>query len=331
MYEKLQSQFILKLSDKFSSEDINVIINELNSVMYGYDVIQKERGVAVVDYTMPAAAQYFMACKKMEGYADGTLNNYKDLLMNFFMFVRKDVNEVSTNDIRMFLYEYQKIRSVSNRTMDKYQQNLKAFFTWCFNEGHIDKNISYKLKPIKYEEKPRQALTQIELETVRSVCSNIRDKAIVEFIYSTGCRVSELCGVKKNDVNWHEKTVHLFGKGSKHRTSFLNAKAEFTLKQYLESREDDSEYLFVSLRKPHDKLKKCGVEKMFRDLSEKAKLDKKLTPHILRHTTATTGLSHGMPIDEIQKMLGHESVNTTLIYAKTNLDNVKISHKKYIV
>ena len=331
MYEKLRSQFILKLSNKFSSEDIKAIINELDAAMYNFDVIQKERQLTVIDFTIPAAAKYFMACKKMEGYAEGTLKNYRDLLTNFFSFIRKDVNEIDTNDIRMFLYEYQKIRSISNRTLDKYQTNLKAFFTWCFNEKYIERNISASLKPIKYEEKSRVALSQLELETIRNVCDNLRDRAILEFIYSTGCRVSELCIVKKSDIDWHDNSVHLFGKGSKHRTSFLNAKAEYYLKQYLKHREDDSEYLFVSLRKPYENLNKCGVEKIFRGLASKANLDKKLTPHVLRHTTATIGLSNGMPIDEIQKMLGHESVNTTLIYAKTNLENVKVSHKKYII
>ena len=128
MYEKLRSQFILKLSNKFNSQDINEIINELDAVMHDYDVIQKERQLTVIDFTIPAAAKYFMACKKMEGYSDGTLSNYKILLTNFFSFVRKDVDEINTNDIRMFLYEYQKIRNVTNQTLDKYQTNLKAFF-----------------------------------------------------------------------------------------------------------------------------------------------------------------------------------------------------------
>ena len=331
MYEKLRSQFILKLSNKFNSQDINEIINELDAVMHDYDVIQKERQLTVIDFTIPAAAKYFMACKKMEGYSDGTLSNYKILLTNFFSFVRKDVDEINTNDIRMFLYEYQKIRNVTNQTLDKYQTNLKAFFTWCFNEKYIERNISASLKPIKYEEKPRIALTQLELEAIRNECNNLRDRAMLEFTYSTGCRVSELCILKKSDIDWHDNSVHLFGKGNKHRTSFLNAKAEYYLKQYLDSREDDSEYLFVHLRKPHKMLEKTAVEKIFRKLSEKMQLDKKITPHILRHTTATVGLSNGMPIDEIQKMLGHESVNTTLIYAKTNIENVKISHKKYII
>ena len=330
MYEKLKSQLILRLSDKFDSEDINVIINELNIVASDYDIIQQERGL-ILYRDIPEIVKMFIACRKIEGYSDGTLMNYKNLLINFFMAMNKKIEDIQTNDIRVFLYQYQEARKISNRTLNKYQENLKAFFTWCYDEGYIEKNIARKLNAIKYEITPRQALTQIELEKVRNSCNTQRERAIIEFIYSTGCRVSELCILKKNDIDWSDKSVHLFGKGAKHRTSFINSKAEYYLKQYLETRKDDSEYVFVSERKPHDKLNKCGVEKIIRNIADRANLSKNLTPHILRHTTATTALTNGMPVDEIQKMLGHSSINTTMIYAKTDLENVKADHKRFII
>lgn len=331
MYEKLKSKYILKLSEHFTNEEINLIIGYLDIIANDYDIKQKGQVPMVYIGDTPEVVKTFIACKKIEGYSYGTLINYRNHLMNFFRFVNKDIKDVYTNDIRIFLYQYQQERKVSNRTLNKYQENLKSFFAWCYEEGYIDKNVARKLKPIKYEEKPRQALTQIELERVRDACETIRDRAIVEFIYSTGCRVSELCDTKLSDIDWSTNSVHLFGKGSKHRTSFINAKSEFTLRQYLETRDDDSEYLFVSLKKPYNKLKKCGVEKIVRNIASKACLDKKLTPHILRHTTATTALRNGMPVDEIQKMLGHSSVNTTMIYAKTNIENVKANHKRFVI
>lgn len=330
MYEDFKSNLILKLLEQFDSNDVNKIINAVDVIAYDYDFNKKSTALTTF-VNIPEVVKVFMACKKIEGYSEGTLINYKLLLMSFFVFVNKNIEDIQTNDIRIFLFKYQEIKKISNRTLNKYQQNLKAFFTWCYNEGYIEKNISAKLKPIRYEEKPRVALTQIELEYVRNSCKNARDRAILEFIYSTGCRVSELCGIKKSDIDWHDNSVHLFGKGNKHRTSFLNAKAEYYLRQYLDSRNDDSDYLFVSLRKPYKNMDKSGVEKIFRDLSEKSNLEKKLTPHILRHTTATTGLSNGMPIDEIQKMLGHASISTTMIYAKTDIENVKASHKKFVI
>ena len=330
-YESLKTELLVKLLEKFNCNEINEITAILDLVVSNYEITKKITTVAVYNSHIPEAVKTFMACKKIEGYSDGTLINYKNLLMNFFTFINKDIKDITTNDIRVFLYKYQETRAISNRTLCKYQDNLKAFFAWCFNEDFVEKNIASKLKPIKYEEKPRQALTQLELEQVRDACTNPRDKAIIEFFYSTGCRVSELCIVKKSDINWADNTVHLFGKGSKHRVSFINAKAEYALKQYLATRDDDSEYLFVSLRKPYDKLNKCGVEKIIRNIADKINIDKKLSPHIIRHTTCTQALKSGMPVDEIQKMVGHAHISTTMIYAKTDIENVRASHQKYII
>lgn len=152
-------------------------------------------------------------------------------------------------------------------------------------------------------------------------------------LYSTGCRVSELAILKRSDIDWHEKSVHLYGKGRKHRTSFINAKAEVALIRYLDSRNDDSEFLFVSSRRPYRNLKKEGIEKIVRTIGHRSscKTNKTITPHVLRHTTATTALQSGMPIEDISKLLGHESIDTTMIYAKTSLENVQAGHRKHIV
>ena len=164
-------------------------------------------------------------------------------------------------------------------------------------------------------------------------CQSIKEKAIIEFLYSTGCRVSELSNVKKDDINWNEKSVHLFGKGKKHRTSFINAKAEVVLLQYLNDRDDDCEYLFVSSRKPYRRMHKEGIEKIVRNISARASTltGKHITPHVLRHTTATIALRSGMPITDISKLLGHEKIETTMIYAKSSIEDVQAGHKKYIV
>lgn len=330
MFERFKGELVTRLVEKFNEEDINKIISELSIVANNYDISLKECSLVVYG-GVPEIVKTFLACKKIEGYSDGTLNNYKTLLVNFFTTVNKNIEEIIANDVRAYLYLYKESRQISNRTLNKYQDNLKAFFAWAYDEGYIQKNITKQLGTIKYEIKERQALSQIELEHVRNACDDLRSRAMVEFIYSTGCRVSELCGVKKSDINWGTKTVLLFGKGSKYRTSFLNAKAEFYLKWYMSTRHDDNEYLFVSKRKPHNKLNKCGVEKIFRDLNKKVKLDKHLTPHILRHTTATTALHNGMSLDKIQKILGHSTVSTTMIYAKTNMEDVKVDHRKYII
>lgn len=176
-------------------------------------------------------------------------------------------------------------------------------------------------------------MSQIELEYLRAACTTPKERAIIEIMYSTGCRVSELAILQKHDINWNKKEVHLFGKGHKHRTSFLNAKAEVALRAYLDSRADNGELLFVSDRCPHAPIHKAGIEKMVRNISTRASssIGVHVTPHVLRHTTATTAIENGMPLEDISKLLGHANVNTTLIYAKTTAEHVKAEHKRCVV
>ena len=177
-------------------------------------------------------------------------------------------------------------------------------------------------------------MSQLELEHLRAACITKRDRALVEFMYSTGCRVSELTNAKLSDIDWETKSVHLFGKGKKHRMSFMNARCEVTLKEYLETRTDDVAYLFVSTRKYAGKpkpLTKSAIERVVKILSNRAGMNKKVTPHVLRHTTATTAVQNGMPIEDISKLLGHASVATTMIYAKTSTDKVYSNHRRCVI
>lgn len=205
------------------------------------------------------------------------------------------------------------------------------FFGWAHKEEYITHNPATSIKPIKHEVKERQVLTQLELEYLRKAYKTARQKAILEFLYSTGCRVSELTLVKKSDIDWKENTVHLFGKGQKHRTSFINAKAEVAIKDYLASRFDESEYLFVSERMPIHPLQKSSIEKIIRELAAASDVTKHVTPHILRHTCATQALESGMPVEDVSKLLGHSQINTTMIYAKASLDKVQNEHRRCVV
>ena len=239
--------------------------------------------------------------------------------------------EQNDNDVKAYLYNFQKTRNVSNRTLDSVRSVLSSFFSWASAEGYLEKNIMISVKPIKYRRKQRGSLDDYELEKLRSACENIRDEALVEFLYSTGCRVSELVNVNKEDVNIKDGEVTLVGKGDKERKSYLTAHASLALQAYLKSRDDDNDALFVSKVKPHNRLKKGAIEKIIGELGVKAGIDKKVYPHLIRHTTATMGLQHGMDVTEIQKMLGHANIETTMIYAEVNQNDVKTSHKKYII
>lgn len=333
MCDQFRDELIAGLSDKIGEQEIKSVLQVLDGVACHYKIEREETELVTYNVDVQPLVWTYLACKKIEGLSDGTLYNYEHFLYLFFSQIQKPPAQISANDIRVYLYRYQQQHNISNRTLDKYREYISRFFQWATDEGYIHNNPAKVVRAIKYEAKPRQSLEQIELEYLRHACRDVREIAIIEFLYSTGCRVSELTAVKKSDVDWNTKTVHLFGKGKKHRTGFLNAKAEFTLQEYLNSRNDDNEYLFVSLRAPHHGMKKEGVEKIVREIAKRMppEIHKKITPHVLRHTTATTALRNGMPIEDISKMLGHAKLDTTMIYAQTSMDAVQTSHRKYVI
>lgn len=213
------------------------------------------------------------------------------------------------------------------RSMESFRRALSSLYMWAVAEEYLNQNPLAKIKPIKYDAVERESLTPIEMERLRNACDSIRDKAMIEFFYATGCRVGELVGVKKTDIDYDKYTVRLFGKGHKERTVCITPKAYLYLKEYLLIRDDDSEYLFVSDRKPHGQLSVAGVEKQIKMLRNKTGIVK-LTPHVLRHTTAMALLEKGMPIDQISKYLGHSNLNVTQVYAKTSNTQVMQTYNK---
>ena len=334
MYEHMRNDFLTAARDAgLSSDVLSKVLTHLDQVSSKYDIKKKELALTPYNNELPEMVKTYLVCKKLEGLSECTLETYMRMLQIFFRGIRKPVEMIHPNDIRLFLYQYQKDRGCSNRSLDKYRCYISGFFSWATDEGYLHRNPMATIPTIKYERKQRQHLTQLELEYLRTSCQTSRESAIIEFLFSTGCRVSELCHVKKTDIDFNTKSVHLFGKGQKHRTSFINAKAEVALHSYLNARSDDCEYLFVTERKPTRELKKEAVEKIVRNISQKAseKTQKNVTPHVLRHTTATLALQNGMPIADISKLLGHESIDTTMVYAHTSTETVQAGHKKYII
>ena len=329
MYEHLRNDLSFDLSAHFDAHQIDLILSTLDKVAANYTVTERETSLAVIDDETPKLVRIYLSSKKLEGLSDKTIEFYANRLRIFFDEVRHVPAEVTTNEIRMFLVQYQMQAGISDRTLDKFRQILNGFFEWCVNEEYIPKNPCKNIKEIKYEVEPRHALTRFQLEQVRRTCETKRDLAIVDVLYSTGCRVSELVNMKFSDVNVADGSVKIIGKGKKHNTVYLNDAAKISLDDYLLIRKGNSEYLFVSDRKPYDQLTTRSVERLIGGIAKK--LDIKLTPHILRHTSATLALQSGMPITQVQKMLGHSSVNTTQIYAETSQEEVATSHKKYVI
>lgn len=331
MREQFVTTFMTTLSDKIDDDSLKIVFKQLTIFVNDYEIKKRETSLTLYEGYLPECYQTYFVTRKIEGLSLKTLNLYDLYLKDFFLVMNKDIKKITTNDIRVYLYKVQQQRKLSNRTLDSRRSAIHAFLEWATNEEYIDRNPCRNIKRIKYERKKKKPLTPLEMEQLRNACETVRDKALVEFFYSTGCRVTECERMNLDDVDFLKKEVHLFGKGDKHRTSFLNAKAELALKNYLETRNLDDPALFVGERKPYNRLKKAAIEKRFRQLGEKAGIKRRVHPHLIRHTSATDARDHGMPIEEVKEFLGHSSIATTLEYADVTEATTKCSHKRCVI
>lgn len=332
--ENFANEFVSKLDGKISDEALRTVLQELQVFTFNYDISQRETHVVPYQSNVPDCYRVYMVAKKIEGMSPESMKTYNFYLTDFFEHINRPFEQVTTNDIRIYLYETQKRTGISNRTLDGKRLVINTFMDWCWKEGDIPNNPCASIKPIKFEEKPREPLSSMELEIVRDACENYRDKAMIELFYSTGCRLSEMVNLKISDIDFASKEVHLFGKGSKHRTSYLNAKAEYMLKKYFElerPKESISDSVFVIFRKPYNGMQKGAIYARVKAIQKRSGIERSLFPHLLRHTMATHALNRGMNVAEVKEILGHEKLDTTMIYAKISHDSVKFNHKRYIV
>lgn len=243
--------------------------------------------------------------------------------------INKPIKEITEADLFMYISMYQKKRSVSNAYLDNIRLVFSSFFGWLNNKGYIPKNPAAGLDPIKTEKRIKKPLSDTELEKLRRKCKIERDLALLEFLYSTGVRVSELVALNRQDIDFNNMDVIVYGKGAKERETYLTAASCMHLKEYLDSRLDNNEALFVSLRSPHERLTVSGVEEILRRLGRQTGIEK-VHPHRFRRTMATNILNKGMPIEEVKEILGHVKLDTTMIYCQVSRENVRHSHRKYM-
>lgn len=270
----------------------------------------------------------FLLTKKIEGCSANTLQNYHDRIFKLILWAEKDVRELSAKDLRQYLYEYQELHNISRSTLDGMRLVFSSFYAFLEEEDYILKSPMRKIHKIRSEEVVKRPFTDEELERIRKASKNIRDLAIIDLLYSSGCRISELTGMNIADVNFKEREVIVRGKGAKERICYFNARTKLELEDYLTIRADKDPALFVGLREPAERIKPGTVQHMLKKI-EKSENIPNIHPHRFRRTLATNLLNKGMTLEQVQAILGHKRIETTLIYTTINKDSVKISHQKY--
>lgn len=277
-------------------------------------------------------AQYlkmFLDSKKIEGCSERTLEYYGITMERFFRIIPDPVRRISTECIRSYLADYQKINNCSNATIDNIRRNMSSFFSWMEEEDHILKSPMRRIHKIKTKKQVKEVISDEMIERLRDHCTCPRDLAMIDLLYSTGIRVGELVRLNVDDIDFEERECVVFGKGDKERKVYFDAKAKLHLQKYLAQRTDNNPALFVTLDAPHDRLKISGVEIRLRALGRSLQIEK-VHPHKFRRTMATRAIDKGMPIEQVQKILGHSQIDTTMQYAIVNQNNVKNSHRKFI-
>lgn len=271
----------------------------------------------------------FISSKEIEGCSTRTLNYYRDNINKMFDTVNLPIKEITTEILRNYLADYKSNSNVGMVTIDNIRRTLSSFFAWLESEDYIVKSPVRRIHKVKTTRRVKETLTDENLEKLRDTCSNVRDLAILELLISTGMRVGELTRLNISDMNFQERSCIVLGKGNSEREVYFSAKSKMYIKKYLETRTDDNEALFVSLIKPYNRLGISGIEIAIRNLGRKANINK-VHPHKFRRTMATMAIDKGMPIEQVQKLLGHIKIDTTMEYAMVNQSNVKNSHRKYI-
>ena len=315
-----------RIFDTIQCENLKeLLINNLN----GLDIIQTSTSEESVRKANSDLLSAFISAKKIEGSSAKTLTYYEKTIVKLFSTINKPAAEMSTNDIRTYLAEYQEERHLSKVTVDNIRRIFSSFFSWLEDEDLILKSPVRRIHKVRTDTLVKETITDEQLEQLRDNCTEIRDLALIDLLASTGMRVGELVRMNRNDLNFHERQCIVFGKGNKEREVYFNARTKIHLQQYLNTRTDTNPALFVSLSKPNNRLTISGVEVRLRAIGKSIGMDK-IHPHKFRRTLATMAIDKGMPIEQVQCILGHVKIDTTLHYAKVNQANVKMSHRKYI-
>lgn len=321
-----KTELIGRLLGSFSGGDA-ITEETLADLLKGY-TITRESDETRSD--LRRRIKYYLGAKKIDGLSERTLKNYKANLESFAAKVEKSVAKITTDDIRGYIAYLDETRHLKETSLQTHINTLRAFFGWLHTEEKIKKNPMSKIKSLKLDKKgARQALSVEELERLRDACKTYREKALIEFLVSTGCRLSEVAQLRAADLNLADRSVQVTGKGDKDRVVYFSVRARLMVQEYIVQRKG-GDGLFVSSKSPFEPLKPRAIQRIVRSLSERAGLEGRVHPHLLRHTFATHALNGGMDVTVIQRLLGHEDIATTQIYAELNEEGVRHQYNKYV-
>ena len=298
----------------------------LQHTLFGYEVTKVENDTENLEQDL---VELFLSAKRIEGCSEKTLKYYNATIQAMLTCVGKDVRHIVTDDVRSYLTEYQEKNQSSKVTIDNIRRILSSFFSWLEDEDYILKSPVRRIHKVKTGTSIKETYTDEAIELMRDSCTEIRDLAIIDMLASTGMRVGEMVLLNRADINFNERECVVFGKGDKERIVYFDARTKIHLQNYLNSRRDENPALFVSLQKPHKRLQISGIEVRLREYGKRLGLSK-VHPHKFRRTLATMAIDKGMPIEQLQQLLGHRRIDTTLQYAMVKQSNVKIAHRKYI-
>ena len=298
----------------------------LAHALFGYEVAKTDKDENVSEQNL---VDLFLSAKRIEGCSEKSLKYYESTILAMLDELHKEVKQINTDDIRSYMTEYQARKKSSKVTIDNIRRILSSFFSWLEDEDYILKSPVRRIHKVKTGTNIKETYSDEALELMRDNCTELRDLAMIDMLASTGMRVGEMVLLNRDDINFNERECVVFGKGDKERIVYFDARTKIHLQNYLQSRTDDDPALFVSLQAPHSRLSIGGIEVRLRQMGKRLGLNK-VHPHKFRRTLATMAIDKGMPIEQLQQLLGHKRIDTTLQYAMVKQSNVKIAHRKYI-